>query len=50
MELKIMPLHIEGEILYHVIDACTKADPPSVVFTASTWLEAEQYIADLGGG
>jgi hypothetical protein len=51
MELKILPWHFEGETLYHVIkaDAPQGAAPP-VVFTGTSWIEAEQYIADLGGG
>ncbi len=51
MELKILPSHVEGEMLYHVIEAgARRSDTPAVVFTAGSWAEAEQYIADLGGG
>jgi hypothetical protein len=51
MELKIMPWDDGGEILYHVVDAKGNgAERPVVIFTGSSWAEAEQYIADLGGG
>jgi hypothetical protein len=51
MPLKVLPRHIDGEIQFHVVDtdpAC--GEQPAVIFTASSWAEAEQYIADLGGG
>jgi hypothetical protein len=51
MELKVLPSHAEGEMLYHVVEAgAPRDDPPAVVFTAASWAEAEAYIADLGGG
>jgi hypothetical protein len=51
MKLKIVPQQVEGEALYHVIDAdAPQAEQPAVIFTGSSWAEAEQYVADLGGG
>jgi hypothetical protein len=51
MDLKILPSHAEGDIQYHVVEAgAPRGDAPAVVFTAASWAEAEQYIADLGGG
>jgi hypothetical protein len=51
MELKILPPHVEGDAVYHVVDPrAPKGDEPAVIFMAGSWAEAEQYIADLGGG
>jgi hypothetical protein len=51
MKLKIQPWHVEGETLYHVVRAdAPQGGAPPVVFTGVSWTEAEQYIADLGGG
>jgi hypothetical protein len=51
MELKVMPWQVGGETLFHVVDARAPRDEqPAVVFTGSSWAEAEQYVADLGGG
>jgi hypothetical protein len=50
MELKVLSRHIDGEIQFHVVDADSAGGEPAVIFTASSWAEAEQYIADLGGG
>jgi hypothetical protein len=50
MELKVEPCPIESGALYHVVDAgAPPAEQPAVVFTAGSWAEAEQYIADMGG-
>jgi hypothetical protein len=48
MELKIVPCDIASEGLYYVVDA--EGEPPAILFAAGSWAEAEQYIADLGGG
>jgi hypothetical protein len=52
MDLKILPSHVDGEILYHVVEACVPqpGEPPAVLFTGLSWAEAEQYIGDVGGG
>jgi hypothetical protein len=51
MELKIMPWQVGGETHYHVVDAdAPPGEQPAVVFTGSSWAEAEQYVADVGGG
>jgi hypothetical protein len=51
MELKVMPWQVDGETFYHVVDADARGgDQPAAIFTASSWAEAEQYVADLGGG
>ncbi len=46
-----MPWQVEGETLYHVVDAGAPRDEqPAVVFTGRSWAEAEQYVGDVGGG
>jgi hypothetical protein len=51
MELRVMPWQVEGEMFYHVVDADAGGhEQPAAIFTGSSWAEAEQYVADLGGG
>lgn len=51
MELKVIPGHGEGRGLYHVVDTrAPESEQPAVIFSGNSWAEAEQYIADLGGG
>lgn len=50
MDLKIVPCEVMREGRYHVVDADAPGEQPAILFTASSWAEAERYIADLGGG
>jgi len=49
MNLKIVPCDVTREGRYHVVDADAPGEP-AILFTASSWAEAERYIADVGGG
>ena len=51
MKLKVMSWLVGGEAVYDVVDAdAPESEGPTVVFTGSSWAEAEQYVAELGGG
>jgi hypothetical protein len=50
MELRVVPCDATGEGLYYVVDVSAGGEQPVVLFAASSWAEAECYIADLGGG